>query len=372
MSDILLIKKKEGLTKQQITFNKLVKSIDSKNAKIALLEANINNFKVAKAAALSKLQQQRLACQLAYAKMLDETFENNKFSKKDADKLTQIILNICDEYEYDDIDNNAAIEALEEIEKKYNSYQISKMSANDQQLGKDMMQMMMKEQFGFDVDLSDIDNLDFDAIKEKFGNAFEESDLNHEKTRGSSKSKNKYTTSNNSAKGIAMAEQLNKSWKSIYKNLVKKLHPDAELDQQKKIEKDTILKEVTTAYESNDFYKLLQLDLKYASETGIADKDENMISEYVKILKKQEAEIQSTLRQIEFYIYSNKLAFLRDKNADLYITLQLQTLEKMIRKDISEMNKEAAKFSDINFLKQTLKQTKMSELQPDYFNDFDF
>ncbi|MDI9365577.1 MAG: hypothetical protein QM541_11550 [Flavobacterium sp.] len=48
MSDLLLIKKKEGLSKQQIAFNKLVKNIESKGQQLVELENNIKKYNTKK------------------------------------------------------------------------------------------------------------------------------------------------------------------------------------------------------------------------------------------------------------------------------------------------------------------------------------
>lgn len=370
MSDILLITKKEGLTKLQIAFNKLVKSIETKNQQLVLLETNIKKYNTKKNGALSDLQQQYVNTKLTYAKTLDNAFENNKFSKKDAEKLAQIIINICslrDEYYVDTAENDELAAIIE----KYQKYQTQHLSSQDQALAKDMMQMMMKEQFGFEVDLSDVENSDFDTMKERFNAAFEDSQT-HRSNNSSGERKNKHLPDNNSEKAKLAADKLNKSWKSIYLNLVKKFHPDTEQDEAKKIEMDAVLKEVTTAYDSNNFYKLLELDIKYASKTSFESKDDSIVSEYVKILKKQEFEIKDKLYQLNNYIESYNLNFLKSKLIDGYINANLMRLTFDIKNEIERLQYETVEFSDINFLKKEIKKVKLEDLEPNFFDDFAF
>ncbi|MDI9365579.1 MAG: hypothetical protein QM541_11560 [Flavobacterium sp.] len=167
------------------------------------------------------------------------------------------------------------------------------------------------------------------------------------------------------------ADKMNKSWKSIYLNLVKKFHPDTEPDELKKSEMGIILKEITTAYDDNNFYKLLELDIKYASQTGIEAKDDSVVSEYVKILNKQESEIKDKLSQLKNYIKHYRLNFLKNKEVDGYIDIKIAELVIEMKKEIARLGYENLKFSDIKFLKKEIKKLSLDDLEPD-FDDFDF
>ncbi len=370
MSEILLIKKEEGLTKQQIAFNKLVKSIETKSQQLTLLESNIRKYNTQKDGALADLQQQYVDIKLAYATILDNAYENNKFSKKDAQKLIQIIINICS-CTIEDFSGTFDNTELTSIVEKYQKLQTQALSSQDQAFSKDLMQIMMKEQYGFDIDLSDLDSFDFDKIKDRFTTAFEQSEAKS-RDASSTNRKNKHTTNSGSEKDKVAADKMNKSWKSIYLNLVKKFHPDTEQDELKKAEMDSVLKEITTAYDANNFYKLLELDIKYASQAGIETKDENIVSEYIKILKKQEIDIKDKLAQLNYYISSSRLTFLKNKQADGYIHAKLIQLAIEMQNEIELLKHESNKFSDINYLKTEIKKIKLEDIQHDFSDDFDF
>ncbi|MDI9365578.1 MAG: hypothetical protein QM541_11555 [Flavobacterium sp.] len=134
------------------------------------------------------LQQQYVAAKLTYVKTLDNLFENNKFSKTDAQKLIQIIINVCD-LAIDEYSGTHENTELTTIEHKYHKLKAQELSIEDQALAKDMMQMMMKEQYGLDIDLSDVDNLDFREMKKRFTVAFDAAQAKHNGT-SNGKSKN--------------------------------------------------------------------------------------------------------------------------------------------------------------------------------------
>jgi len=67
----------------------------------------------------------------------------------------------------------------------------------------------------------------------------------------------------------AQAEELKlKNIRSIYISLVKVLHPDTEQDEALKVQKNELMKKVTTAYENKDISTLLRLEAEWISQTN--------------------------------------------------------------------------------------------------------
>jgi hypothetical protein len=92
--------------------------------------------------------------------------------------------------------------------------------------------------------------------------------------------------------------------KAIYIRLVKKYHPDRELDETLKARCTEIVQQVTSAYTNNDFLTLLKLQIEHLEEkeadaTFLA---EDMLKRYNKILQKQLNEIRE---EIDFMKYSS-------------------------------------------------------------------
>jgi len=368
MKEVLQIKTAKKLTKQQENFNKLVKQIEKRTTELTYLEDGFKKYQVSKQAILGNILTEKARAKLNYALVLDEVFENNKFTKKEKEKLIQIIKNVSapiypDEKEIDD--------KMTELFDKYNKMEQTKVSKEDLEHDKAMLEMLLKE-MGVDIDLSDVDGFSMKDLKEK---VMEQ--LNKERSEGKTEEdheanyqrKNKHS-SGLSEKAKETAQKLNKSWKQIYFTLVKHLHPDTETDEALKLEKEAVLKEVTTAYDENNFFKLLQLQIKYTNSTDLLDKaDDTTLQEFVKILKQQSAELYEKIEIIKEAIYNNDVDFLLEKDGVDFIEYKLKKERRALEIEIEEINKEAILYKDVQFLKQELKTISLADLDPT--SDFD-
>jgi hypothetical protein len=99
------------------------------------------------------------------------------------------------------------------------------------------------------------------------------------------------------AKQRLAEEARNKSISSIYKTLVKVLHPDLEPDENKKKEKEELMKKVTVAYHNKDLYTMLKLELEVLhSEEQHTDKLSNeKIKAYNELLRNQIEDLELEL-----------------------------------------------------------------------------
>lgn len=87
--------------------------------------------------------------------------------------------------------------------------------------------------------------------------------------------------------------------KAIYFRLIKKYHPDRQLDPSKQNEYTEITKLVTKAYKENDFMTLLKLQITYLEENELdaSTLADDMLLRYNKILQ---AQLQELNQEIEF------------------------------------------------------------------------
>ncbi len=145
------------------------------------------------------------------------------------------------------------------------------------------------------VDLSQIDRQDEKALeakiieeqqKQKFRKeqADREQAFNQQQAK---KTSNKQAKMTSDKKPIDYLKQKNLS--SIYKKLSKLYHPDLERDEGKRAAKVILMQELTAAYESNDLYTLLNLELKWLqTDTSYLEnlEDEKLFS-YLQVLKDQ-------------------------------------------------------------------------------------
>ncbi len=96
--------------------------------------------------------------------------------------------------------------------------------------------------------------------------------------------------------------QLEKDAQSVYKRLIKKLHPDLEQDEALKPQKTALVQQVTKAYEDNDFFTLLKLQITHLddNESDAAKIADDMLSRYNTLLNKQLKEQQQHIKQISY------------------------------------------------------------------------
>lgn len=84
---------------------------------------------------------------------------------------------------------------------------------------------------------------------------------------------------------------------AIYKKLVKTLHPDLEQDSHERVKKEELMKRVTTAYDKQDLFELLNIELEWMhtmqqSSSGITYQ-ENQLKIYNEILKDQIKDLET-------------------------------------------------------------------------------
>jgi len=371
MKEVLQIKTTKKLTKQQESFNKLVKQIEKRSDELVYLEDGLKKFTISKQQILGEILIEQLNTKLKYAQVLDEMFENNKFTKKEKEKLIQIILNVSNPIypDFKEIDDK-----LTDIYDKYNRMKVSNVSKEDMEYDMSLMQMMFKE-MGFDIDFSGIDGFSMKDMKEK---VMEQMKAKLNEGKQDEEDEAKYQRKNKHSSGLSdkakeNAQKLNKSWKQIYLSLVKHLHPDTEKDETLKLEKEAVLKEVTTAYDENNFFKLLHLQIKYTNSTDLLEKaDDKTLQEFVKILKQQSAEIGCKIEDVKDALIHNNADFIIQRGGIQLIEQKLKQQRKEIEIDIELIKNETIYFSDIKVLKQELKKVSLNDLDSSYgFDDFD-
>jgi len=92
-------------------------------------------------------------------------------------------------------------------------------------------------------------------------------------------------------------ETIQQESKSIYRSLMKTLHPDFEQDEEKKKEKTEVAQQISIAYNENNVYELLKLRSEHLDE-GISEDD----------LKLYTTELNKRIRELEHekYIIKNQ------------------------------------------------------------------
>ncbi len=98
-------------------------------------------------------------------------------------------------------------------------------------------------------------------------------------------------------KRLTAQASVKKTTKQIYLDLVRHFHPDKEQDEQKRVEKTEIMKQITVAYEADDHLRLLelQMNLLAARNNAFADFDNLQLKYFNQTLQKQVQELEQEL-----------------------------------------------------------------------------
>jgi hypothetical protein len=90
--------------------------------------------------------------------------------------------------------------------------------------------------------------------------------------------------------------------KTLYKQLVKVLHPDLQTDPALKLHREEWMKRLTTAYANSDLRDMLEIEMEWLGEEGgnLAKVGDETLRIYAMVLQEQTAEIRHQLSMLAF------------------------------------------------------------------------
>ena len=187
---------------------------------------------------------------------------------------------------------------LKALYDKYSSDEESWDAAKEMEEGdmKDMASHFFNQMFGTNFEADDFD--DPAKMKEKIDARqaqFEAEQQAHAERRSQRKKTERQLAAE--AKRKAAEEAVNKTAKQIYVDLIRHFHPDKEPDEQKRLEKTEIMKQITVAYEADDHLKLLELQMTLLAERDnvFANFNESQLKYFNDVLKRQVQELEMEL-----------------------------------------------------------------------------
>lgn len=290
-----------GGSKEQLQFNKLVKEIEELERK--------NEEKAARFERLFEFYNNRLVpTEKIYAKTLMDTaarlaelHASPKLTEKEKEVVAEGIIELFD------IAFRFILPNEEQI-KLYDSFnEFSYQEELDAQIAEEKEEISsFLKSMDLDIDLDEYSNSSEDFLRLK---AKVEEQLREKKERSASipenpethKAKPKTKKQIEKEEQRQMAEQMKlKSLREIYIGLVKLLHPDGETDEQKRMEKEEVMKQVTTAYENQDLPTLLRLELLWVNnEARNIDKlSRQKVNIYIDFLKERKKKLMAEGRLI--------------------------------------------------------------------------
>lgn len=151
------------------------------------------------------------------------------------------------------------------------------------------------EEMGLEIDL---DDLTFElSEEEQLRKMFEKIEGLKEQAEAKAAKKPRKKTKRQLAKEERerqIEEAKNKNISAIYKQLARVFHPDLERDAERRAEKESLMKQLTTAYKQGDLHTLLRLELEWLhkEETELENLSEEKLKIYNQALKQQVKELE--------------------------------------------------------------------------------
>jgi len=247
------------LSKEQIQFNKLSKRIENIRKQIESTQVKLDTLFSYYSEKMPPQYEKYGNGLTAFVMQLNEMHKYLKFTNTKREKLETLILNNLEKA-------FVHIMPTDEVKAIYDKFSETsfdeELKKQEGQL-KDSMSDMFSKMFGKKVDFSDMD-MSEEAIAKKMAemqDVFEqvEQNVGDFKTK-----KRKQTVSQlkQEEKKKQIEELQNKNFRLIYTSLAKMLHPDLEIDETLKNEKEELMKKVTNAYNDKDLHTLLKLEIE--------------------------------------------------------------------------------------------------------------
>lgn len=338
----LIISKQEKqlLSKQQQTFNRLVKKIEKLRQELEQINNILNKKLDFYGKHIYPLEQKLTDLQKEVVKILYTFFNNKKlFSKKQKEALREVIItqlsNIL-KFDTGEPDNE-----LKEIFKATEGISYEEAVEEDFDTMKYEMAEMFEE-YGFDMDLDDMHSkmTQEEIIKkmlEMQGQLKEQAEAKQQKTTSYKKTKKQLEKEEREK---LLEEARTKNISTIYRQLAKAFHPDLEQDEELKLEKEHLMKELTTAYEKNDLHTLLRLEISWIQkeENNPHKLSDEKLKIYNEALKEQVQELEDEIHLLlEHPRYQPllKLCMFPYQLRDINVEREKQQTEATIR-DITE------------------------------------
>ncbi|MBC8081813.1 MAG: hypothetical protein H7Z21_01255 [Hymenobacter sp.] len=284
-----------ALSKAQKEFNRLTK-------RIAKLEKDVTAFREAATRLRQRVQTEYRPLQTqhndqraAMVRQLDRAYDTYKLTKTERNKIVDLIVNGC----FDLIERG--YDELKPIFDKHEPQGYDEADAEADAQTAEMMKQLFAQQFGIVFDpAADVSTKEkFQAYVDQQLAEQEQQFAAQEEAQAQRRAQRRKSPKQQAAEAKKQAEEKNitKAVRTLYMDLVKVLHPDAEPDEAEKARKTVLLQQVTTAYEANELLTLLrlQLELQRIDQTHLENLAEDQLRYYNKLLREQVRELDEAL-----------------------------------------------------------------------------
>ncbi len=353
------------LSKEQKRFNNYVRRIQHLRADIERTKALDLELRRTGEERVAPAEKKAMAALRELIFALDRTPHAATLTTKQRDKLSRILLEeiarLLQTHFY------AEDEELKALYEKYNPDETSwdEMLESEEAGMKDMASHFFNQAFGTDFEADDFD--DPAKMKEKM-EARQAQFEAEQQAQAERRSRRKKTERQLAAEDKRKAAEtaVNKTAKQIYLDLIRHFHPDKEQDEQKRLEKTEIMKQITGAYEADDHLKLLELQMTLLAERDnvFANFNESQLKYFNDVLKQQANELDMELEMCSPEMNGNMYAMLYHPMPAI--------MHQQIERHIREQKKYVKFMQEMQELIRTAKGLKQYVAEYRFDEDDDF
>ncbi|TCN64487.1 regulator of G-protein signaling domain-containing protein [Acetobacteroides hydrogenigenes] len=281
-------KEQKVLSKKQQAFNRLTQRIESLKQDIREDSSKLDILMELYGDKIAPQYPRIAESRIKLAKVLARATERISFSSRHYNAIGEAIVSLCEEA-FGDIDINA------ELEEFYDRWAENSCRAKfNQQLhrAKEMFADMMRDRYDVYIDVEDIEDSTegFAQFKQRMKVQIEQERQHfwQECHQRSKRQRQKEMAKK------AEEELKQRSIRTIYISLAKVVHPDGEMDDVARIEKEEVMKRVIAAYEQQDLQTLLALEIEWIYKTteNLQQFTDEKLQVYLDVLKQQAEDLE--------------------------------------------------------------------------------
>ena len=364
------------LSKNQEAFNKLTKrieklqhEIENKNLQLNLaMKLFSTEVQVSKASITTQRRELII--------VLWENYSTKKLVKQDQRNLKQIIR---EHLQFLLMELGSEPDAvIKEIFEQLEGGNYDEMLEADRETARAAMAKELKK---MKVDLNDVDTNDGDTLAKKLyearRNLIEEQNKMNDTLGKQQASKKKSAAQLEVEKLQQEVDALKqKNISTIYKQLAKLFHPDLEQDEERKLEKEILMKELTVAYEAKNLHTLLTLELRWIHKENehLETLTDEKLAVYLQILKEQAKELENEKNELiqhpQYAVLLNEFGWDVKRYPVQTVQNYLQEtvfMAKHFKKSVRDFKSELA----LRYVKQMIKQWRQLKDEEQFLSDED-
>ena len=340
------------LSKEQKTFNTLIKKIDEKRASLAAWQEIIPAYQKKYASDFIPLVETSQEMQIEMVHFLDRACDKKGLTSPERRMIHDLISRMAGDLAIERND-----EELKNIYNKHSGSDLDKEAAASMNGLKSMLEDVIGVDLGDDLDMSSPEEIfkRAQAHMHEQQTQFEAERQAYEERQAKRKKTTKQIAKE--SKQQAEEQQTSQSIRELYRKLASALHPDREPDPQERERKTGLMQRINQAYDKKNLLLLLelQLELEHIDQTTINNITSNRLKHYNKILKEQLNELEHEIFAIEGMFKSQFGISTFERLTPSTIMRNLAAEIVGIQQAIRELKSDLLAFQDVKKLKAWLK-----------------